>query len=394
MNRRQFLLGLAALAASKWSFAAPAHGAPILFGLDAEFGHSTSTSATAIRQGLLVALHEINSAGGLLGGRPVRLVERDNRSVPSRGVANVRELAGIRSLVGIFCGKFSPVVIESLPAIHQNQILLLNPWAAADEIVDNGYHPNYVFRLSLRDSWAVPKLLEHARGRGLVRIGALLPNTSWGRSNQAAMERYLRGHSWLTLVDSGWYNWGDTSLAAPYHRLVLGGAQAVLLVANEPEGAILVKEMAAMPAERRVPILAHWGIAGGDFYAMCGEALRGVDLSVVQTVTLVERNDARLQSVLRSAGEALGIGSAGAIKSQVGFAHAYDLAHLLARAVERAGSTHRPAIREAMEGLGPYEGLVQSYAEPFTASRREALSPEILFIGRFAADGVHPIRPG
>ena len=46
------------------------------------------------------------------------------------------------------------------------------PWAAADGIVDNGYAPNYVFRLSLRDSWAMPTMLRHAAKKGTIRRAA------------------------------------------------------------------------------------------------------------------------------------------------------------------------------------------------------------------------------
>lgn len=141
-----------------WGFSAASGAdekAPVFIGLDAEFGHPTSTSDEAIKRGILIAIDEINRSGGVLGGRPLKLVERDNRSVPARANANIRELAAITDMVGVFCGKFSPVVIEVLPTINDLKMILLDPWAAADAIVDNGYKPNYVFRLSLRDSWAL-----------------------------------------------------------------------------------------------------------------------------------------------------------------------------------------------------------------------------------------------
>ena len=100
---------------------------PVYIGLDAEFGHKTSTSDEAIRAGILIAIDEINNAGGVLGGRPLKLLERDNRSVPARGVANFTELAQIPDLTAVFCGKFSPVVIEALPTIHKLKIPALSP---------------------------------------------------------------------------------------------------------------------------------------------------------------------------------------------------------------------------------------------------------------------------
>jgi len=67
---------------------------PVVYlGFDGEFGVEQSTSAQAIERGILIALDEINRAGGVLGGRPLQLVTKDNRSVTARGVKNLKEFA-------------------------------------------------------------------------------------------------------------------------------------------------------------------------------------------------------------------------------------------------------------------------------------------------------------
>ncbi len=81
------------------AWAAPdAEKTPLLIGLDAEFGLQNSTSAQSIELGARAAIHEINSAGGLLGGRRLQLVTRDNRSIPARGVENLKSLAAMPNL--------------------------------------------------------------------------------------------------------------------------------------------------------------------------------------------------------------------------------------------------------------------------------------------------------
>ena len=73
-----------------WLPAGAAEQAPILLALDAEFGHTTSTSAQAVQQGIEIAIDEINRAGGVLGGRKLQLVTSDNRSIPAIAVDNLR----------------------------------------------------------------------------------------------------------------------------------------------------------------------------------------------------------------------------------------------------------------------------------------------------------------
>jgi len=177
--------------------------APLLVGLDGEFGLENSISAQAIELGLRTAIAEINAAGGVLGGRPIALVIKDNRSIPARGIRNSAEFAAMPNLVAVFGGRFSPVVIEQLPALKEAKLPYLVAWAAADPIIDNGMQPNYVFRLSLRDALAMPKLLKSAEQRGLDQVGLLLANTSWGRSLPSASDhatdepKRCRCHRWI-----------------------------------------------------------------------------------------------------------------------------------------------------------------------------------------------------
>jgi branched-chain amino acid transport system substrate-binding protein len=51
-------------------------------------------------------------------------------------------------------------------------------------------------------------------------------------------------------------------------------------------------------------------------------------------------------------------------------------------------------VRDALEQLGPYNGLVQRYAVPFTRGRHDALSASNLFFARYtAADQLIPVVP-
>ncbi|NEX21646.1 ABC transporter substrate-binding protein [Thiorhodococcus mannitoliphagus] len=359
---------------------------PVLVGLDAEFGHRTSTSAQAIQQGMEIAIAEINAAGGVLGGRPLELVTRDNGSVTARGVDDLRELAALPDMVAVFGGKFSPIYVESLPVAHELGIPLMDPWGAADIITEHDYRPSYTFRLSLKDSSAAPVMLTFAKKHyGAERVGVLLPNTAWGRGNQKAIADSAAGVG-VELVGEQWYNWGNPSFLRHYLELSHRGAQALLLVGNEPEGALLVKELAGLPESERLPVVSHWGVTGGDFVKLAGDALREVRLAVVQTYSFIGRSDPIAERVLSALREGYGVAGPEFVKSPVGVAHAYDLTHLLARAVERAGSTDRAAIRDALEHLGPYQGLVRDYERPFTPERHDALSPEDVFMADYRED--------
>jgi branched-chain amino acid transport system substrate-binding protein len=380
-------LARCALAAALWPGAAAAAPAPVFVGLDLEMGVKASTSGQAVQLGVEIAIQEINAAGGVLGGRPLRAIVLDNRSVPARGAENVRELARQPDLVAVFCGRFSTVVLEEVPLLHDLELPLLDPWAAADAIVDNGFSPNYAFRLSMRDDWAAAAMLRAAQRRGLRRVALLLPNTGWGRSNEAAMMAHLAAHGGPDVTDVQWHNWGATTLVEDYQHLRQGGAQAILMVTNEQDGALLVRQVAALPPEERLPLIAHHGIVGGDFAGLAGPGLQKVDLTVVQFFGFREAKGPRAAHLLRAVQKATGSAGAGGITSAPAIAAAYDLTHILARAVDLAGTTRRPAVRRALEEVRGYDGAVKRFARPFTAGRHEALTPADLYLARYDERG-------
>ncbi len=367
---------------------AQAAPAPVRIGLDAEFGLDNSTSAQAVELGLRTAIGEINRAGGVLGGRPLELVNRDHRSIPARGIRNIEEFARTPDLVAVFGGRFSPVVIEELPTLKATKTLFMAAWSSADMIVDNGMRPNYVYRLSLRDSLAMPKLLGTARKRGLRKVGLLLTNTSWGRSNLAAAERFVETNKDIHIVQTAWYNWRDQTLVARYQALRAAGAQAIMLVANDDEAAVLVREVAALPPAERMPILSHWGVTGGEFTRQAGPALHQVDFSVIQTFSFFNADRKRLARFMTALAAVSPIRRIEDIDGPVGVAHAYDMMHILAKAIDLAGTTDRKQVRDALEKVRRHEGLIKTYAPPFSPTRHEALGERELLMARYRKDGV------
>lgn len=359
---------------------------PVLIGLDGEFGYLGNTSAEAIRQGIQIAIGEINQAGGVLHGRALQLIEKANGSLPARSFNNIKEFAAMPDLVAVFCGRFSPTVLEALPLIHQLGVPFLDPWAAADTIVDNGYSPNYVFRLSLKDSWAANAMMAYLQQRHLKRIGLLMLNTSWGRSTKKGVESYIARKPGITIAGTQWINWDDKedSMLAKVQQLRVAGAQAIVLTANAEETATLTKVMLKLPLAERLPIASHWGVTGGKLPDMESKDFYQLDFAVVQTYTFIGQKSLAAARVIVAQNLMAGGTSARSIVSPVGVAHAYDLTHILAKAINLAGSTDRKAVRNALEKVPAYAGLIKKYAPPFTPARHDALSESDVFMARYS----------
>lgn len=363
---------------------AEADNVPIIIGLSAEFGVKNSLAAQSIEKGILVAIDEINSRGGLLGGRPLKLVSKDDRGVPARGKDNLLQLAVEPNLVAIFSGRFSPVTLELASLANQLGVILLAPWSAVDGVTQQP-QPNYVFRLSLTDTWAINAMLDNSRQRGLKKVAVLLPNTAWGRSCQNAVAAYQKTKGQIEYVSLK-YNWGETNFHHHLRQAIDFGAQSIIMISNESEGVHIVQQIAELPAHQRFPIISHWGILGGKFFQTASAAIQKLDFIVVQTFSFDHANASKVEAVGKRVKKLFGE-NIDAMHAQVGFANAYDLTHLLALAIAKAGTHDREKVRAAMERLDAYDGLVRNYRQPFRVADHEALDRTQLFFGRFDQHG-------
>lgn len=356
---------------------------PIIVGLDADMSSASAQAGQSIQRGALIAIHEINSNGGVLG-RQLALETRDHRGSPIRGKDNIEELAKLPDLVAILGGLHTPVALEELPLINTNHIPFLIPWAAGTPIVDNGFTPNYVFRISVRDAFAGKFLVDTALDSGFRHPGLLLENTGWGRSNLKAMTEAImeRGQQPPSVQ---WFNWGVNDLGKEIMALQKDKADVILLVANPPEGLILVNSMVKLPANNRLPIISHWGITGGRFQHIAGKNLAKVDLSFLQTFNFANPPFPKRAEKLFSTYKQLfkEHENSAEIPSAPGLAHAYDLIHLLAKAITKANTVDRPAVRNALEEIQFHSGVMADYAPPFSKDKHDALGPESFHMYRY-----------
>ena len=357
----------------------------LVIGLDADLTGNSALSGLAIRRGIELALDDINGAGGVLG-RKLVLRALDNSMVSARGLDNLSSFAELPNLVAVVGGISSPVTLAELPLIHEKKILFLDPWAAATKIVDNGYDPNFVFRVSVRDDYAGLFLVDKARDIS-GSIALMLIDNPWGHSNQEVMLRVLESRGLKpTIVE--YFDWRTTDFHAKIDRIYQSGAGVLLYVGNGVEAAKIIADIANRPS--KLPIVSHWGISGSELPAMAGDALGKVDLRVLQTWSSIDQPSA--SGFVESYSKRYATLDARDIVAPVGTAHAYDLVHLLAKAIEESGSTNMSEIRDAMEALGEHRGLVKTYAPPFTSKRHDALDASNYILTRYEGKVLVPVR--
>jgi len=373
---RRFSVVIASLLSVALAAAGPALAQskePVKIGLSAAVSGGSAASGEAIKRGLQIAIDEINAKGGVLGGRKLELVVRDDEGNPQKGVTIARELVEREKVVAVFGGLHTTVALAQVPVWHELKTPYMGAWAAGTNITRNGQSPNYVFRVSANDDYVDRFLSRYAmETMKKSKPGLLLENTPWGQSNETGLTKWF-GEKGVKAVGVERFNWGDPDMSPQLLRLKSAGADHIVLVANAPEGAQVLRSKAKLGWD--TAMISHWGISGGRFAELTGDLSEGV--TFLQTYTFFGKQNERGQYVLKMLREKHGIKEPGDVIAPVGTANAYDGLHLLALAIEQAGATDGSKVRDALESLkSEYKGLIKSYRRPFSPEQHDALTDE------------------
>jgi branched-chain amino acid transport system substrate-binding protein len=361
---------------------------PVKIGLVTALSGQSARAGEALTRGLQVAIDEINAKGGVLKGRKLELLRRDDESIPAKGVIAARELWFKEKVAVLFGGLDSPVALAIVPIANENKLPFMDPWAAGTPITKNGAKDNYVFRVSAVDEIVDKAMLQYAQKTfNAKHCGMILVNNPWGESNEKGLRAALaeRGAKSAGIEK---FEQNDVDVVPQLSRLKAAGADCLFLVGNVGPSSQVVKSldrMGWMP-----PIVSHWGPAGGRFTELAGPS--GKNVHFVQTYSFFGRQSPVGEKVLKALkAKYPDIKGPGDVTPAVGVANAYDAMMLTALALEKAGSTGGTAIRDGYYKIDRYDGLIKTYVKPFTPENHDALNEKDYIWTQFIDNQIVPV---
>jgi branched-chain amino acid transport system substrate-binding protein len=381
MKRLLFILALAA--------ALPAFAQEtIKIGLVTALSGQSARAGEALTRGLQVAIDELNAKGGVLNGRKFELVRRDDEATPAKGVIAARELYFKEKVAVLFGGLDSPVALAIVPIANENKLPFMDPWAAGTPITKNGAKDNYVFRVSAVDEIVDKAILQYAQKRYNARNpGLILVNNPWGESNEKGLRAALTAKG-IKPAGIEKFEQDDVDVVPQLSRLKAAGADCLFLVGNVGPSSTVVKSldrMGWMP-----PIVSHWGPAGGRFTELAGPSAKNVHF--VQTYSFFGPQSPVGQKVLKALmAKYPDVKGPGDVTPAVGVANAYDAMMMSAMAIQNAGSTEGPKVRDGYYKIERYDGLIKTYLKPFTPQSHDALSENDYVWAQFVDNRIVPV---
>ncbi len=359
----------------------------IKIGLVTALSGQSALAGEAITRGLQVAIDELNAAGGVLG-RKFELLRRDDEATPAKGVLAARELVFKEKVAVLFGGLDTPVSMAIVPIMNEAKVPYMGPWAAGTGITQNGANPNFVFRVSAVDEIVDKAMLQYAQKNfNAKKPGLILVNNPWGESNEKGLKAAMAAKG-VTPAGIEKFEGNDIDVVPQLTRLKNAGADTLFLVGNVGPSAQVVKSLDRMGW--KVPIVSHWGPAGGRFTELAGPSAPSVHF--VQTYSFFGTQRPVGTKVLKMLmAKYPDIKSAGDVTPAVGVANAYDAMHLVALAIRNAGGTDGARIREGFYKIASYDGLIKSYRNPFSPAMHDAITENDYVWTQFIDNEILPV---
>ena len=322
---------------------AQAPAAAVKVGVIGPFTGPSSDFGIPLRQGIELAVAEINTAGGYLG-RPLELVVRDDKGNPDAGLAASQDLAkqGVVATIG-FCN--TGVAAKSLDVYQNAQLPLIIPCATGTPLTAK-YPPaqSYIFRTSARDSIQAPFVVDDIVKRGWTKVAIFADTTGYGEAGLKDVQDALAARK-LQAVHVTRFPLGVTDLGKELQAAREAGANVIFSYTVGPEEAVIANSRKDIGW--KVPLVGAWPLSFPFFIDGAKDAAEGALMA--QTFIAEPSNERRaafLTNFKRKHGERMAVPMAAA--------QGYDATYLLTYALFgiRDSKLDGPAVKNALEAAG------------------------------------------
>jgi branched-chain amino acid transport system substrate-binding protein len=346
---------------------------PIKIGLSGPFTGGSASMGVSMRDGVRLAVSEINKAGGVLG-RQIQLVERDDEAKNDVGVQVAQELINKESVVATMGYINTGVALASQRFYQEAEIPVINNVATGTVITQQFKPENYIFRMSANDVIQSGMIVEEAiTKRGFKAPAILADSTNYGQLGRADLVKALEAKG-IKPVTEEKFNIGDTDMTSQLLRAKAANADVILTYGIGPELAQIANGMGKLGW--KLPLIGSWTLSMSTFIDNAGANGEGA----VMPQTFIQAPSTPKRKAFIEAYQAAY--KVDRIPSPISAAQGYDGTYLLAAAINQAKSTEGPKIKAALENLSTkVEGVVTVYDRPFTATDHESITANIPVFG-------------
>ncbi len=302
-----------------------------------------ATFGTSSHEGTLLAIEQINAAGGVLG-KKIELLTEDDQTKAGEPANAVNKLIFKDGVVAILGEVASSRSLEAAPICQGNKIPMISPASTNPTVTEVG---DYIFRVCFTDAFQGAALANFASGTLKARKVAILTDVKSDYSKGLAKnfkERYSANGG--TIGKELDFNGGDKDFKGQLTAIKDDAPDAIFLPGYYNDVALICIQ--AKQLGMNIPIFGGDGWESESLLTIGKEAMEGhyfsthcsADQGTPEMTSFVEAYKKRFNGKTPDAMAVLG----------------YDSALVLADAIKRANSTEPAALRDAIAATKDFAG--------------------------------------
>ncbi|MEC9368036.1 MAG: ABC transporter substrate-binding protein [Pseudomonadota bacterium] len=210
------------------------------------------------RRGHELAIEEINAAGGIkaLGGAKLVMVDGDTQGNPNVGIQETEKL-GQKGVVAILGAYQSNVTFPTTQIAEKLGVPFIDPVAIADSITE-GRNFKYTFKVSPKASWyardqlAFIKWVGEKSGKPVNNVVLMFEDTLFGQATSKGQEKFA-GEYGIKVLEKIPYPKDSPDMTATISRIKGMDPDALVLVSYISDAVLITKTMKELGVN--IPIL-------------------------------------------------------------------------------------------------------------------------------------------
>jgi branched-chain amino acid transport system substrate-binding protein len=311
-----------------------------------EFGSLTGTTATfgiSTKNGIDMAVDEVNKTGGLLGRR-VRVIVEDDQGRPEEAQTVVTKLITRDRVVAVLGEVASSRTLAAAPVAQQSRIPMISPSSTNPRVTQIG---DYIFRVCFIDPFQGFVMAKFATNTLKVKNVAILRDIKNDYSVGLA-DVFVENFKTLggNIVADVSYSEGDTDFSAQLTAIRPRNPQAIFVPGYYTEVGLIARQARSLGLT--VPLLGGDGWDSPKLWEIGGEALNGSYYSNHSSMDdpnpLIQGFVAEYKARYNEVPDALA-------------ALGYDTAQILFDAIRRSNSTDPAKVRDALAQTKDFPGV-------------------------------------
>ena len=297
-----------------------------------------ATYGVSHKNGLELALAEINKAGGVKG-QQIELLTHDDAGDPKQAAAGAQKFADMKSVVAVVGSCLSSNTLAMVPITDKAKL--------PHTVVSSSSHKlsgmsKYFFRMAVQDDKVGGLMVDLSQGKFKPKKMALLYlNNDYGKGLLLSIEPQAKKHG-ITLTSAQTYLANDKDYSALLTKVKAEAPDVLLVGSTYTDGGLIVKQAREMGL--MMPIVGPTGLYSPIYMEIAGKA---VENTYFLGVFVPTNPDPKVQEFVKKYKEKYGM------EPDTFAALAYDQGYVLKDALEKAaakGAVTRENVREAMAG--------------------------------------------